>query len=60
MVRRAAGRGTSLSSTSVMIPSVPSDPTNRSFIEYPATSFTHWLPNRAIRPSASTTSSAMT
>ena len=33
IVRRAAGRGTSFSSTSVMMPSVPSEPMNRSFIE---------------------------
>ena len=33
IVWRAAGRGTSLSSTSVMIPSVPSEPMKRSFIE---------------------------
>lgn len=38
---RAAGLGTSFSSTSVMMPSVPSDPMKRSFSEYPATSLTH-------------------
>ena len=33
IVCRAAGRGTSFSSTSVMMPSVPSEPTNKSFSE---------------------------
>ena len=56
----AAGLGTSFSSTLVMIPRVPSEPMKISFIEYPATSFTHLLPSETISPLASTTSSPMT
>ena len=49
MVRRAAGR-TRRSSTSVMITSC--HPTDDRSYRVTGDAFTHWLPNRAIRPSA--------
>ena len=60
IVFRAAGWGTSFSSTRVTMPSVPSEPMNRSRRLYPATSLTHLLPSQTISPLARTASSPMT
>ena len=60
MVRRVAGRGMRRRRISVMTPSNPSDPTNTSFMEKPATSLTQPEPKRAIVPSIRTTSRDMT